>query len=98
MAVKGVLVLIRIYRWVPLRLSIPLGAVGLWGLVFPPADPKIFINVAALVIAGYAWFESRRSSDAASKSATIADANEERSKYGWAITLHPNGDHYVLRN
>jgi hypothetical protein len=88
----------RIYRWLPPRLSIPLVVIGLWGLIFPPADPKIFIDLAAVIIASYAWFESRRSANAASKSAEIADANEERSKYGWSVTLHPNGDHYVLRN
>ncbi|WP_142925741.1 hypothetical protein [Mycobacterium marinum] len=40
----------------------------------------------------------RRSADAATTSATIAAAKEERAKYGWAVALHPNGDHYVLRN
>lgn len=88
----------RIHRWLPLRLSIALVVIGLWGLIFPPTDPKIFIDVAAVTIAGFAWFESRRSADAASKSAAIADANEERSKYGWTVTLHPHGGHYVLRN
>jgi hypothetical protein len=54
--------------------------------------------LAAAAIALLAWFQSWRSADAATKSASIAEANEERSKYGWTITLHPNGDHYVLRN
>jgi hypothetical protein len=88
----------RIHRWLPLRVGISLVVIGLWALIFPPADLKIFIEIAVALIAGFAWFESRRSADAASKSAAIADANEERSRYGWVITLHPNGDHYVLRN
>jgi hypothetical protein len=54
--------------------------------------------LAAAAIALLAWFQSWRSANAATKSASIAEANEERSKYGWTITLHPNGDHYVVRN
>ncbi|MFI2284516.1 hypothetical protein [Nocardia beijingensis] len=28
----------------------------------------------------------------------MAQRSEERSRYGWSVTLHPNGDRYVLRN
>lgn len=88
----------RVHRWLPLRLSIPLVVIGAWGLILPPDEPKAFMDLAAVIIAGYAWFESRRSANASLRSADLADANEERSKYGWSVTLHPNGDHYVLRN
>jgi hypothetical protein len=85
---------------------------GLWLLGFTPAQPQDFVALAALLVAGLAWFQSYRSAnaatqsasaatksaDASTKSATIAEANEERAKYGWSITLHPDGDNYVLRN
>jgi hypothetical protein len=85
---------------------------GLWLLGFTPVQPKDLIGLAAVVVACLAWFQSLRSANAATrsagaatksasastKSASIAEANEERAKYGWTITLHPNGDHYVLRN
>jgi hypothetical protein len=85
---------------------------GLWLLGFTPAQPQAFVALAALAVAGLASFQSYRSAnaatqsagaatksaDASTKSATIAEANEERAKYGWSITLHPDGDNYVLRN
>jgi hypothetical protein len=84
----------RIVLWI----SVGLVVLGLWLLAFGPAAPKDLIALAAFVVACLAWFQSRRSANAATKSAAIAEGNEERSKYGWTITLHPNGDHYVLRN
>lgn len=98
----------RIALW----LSVVVLVLGLWLLGFTPAEPTDLVALAALTVAGLAWFQSYRSANAATrsanaatksaeastKSATIAEANEERSKYGWEITLHPNGDHYVLRN
>lgn len=105
----------RIAQW----LSVVVLLLGLWLLAFTPAEPKDLIALAALVVAGLAWFQSYRSAsagttsasaatrsadaatksaDASTKSATIAEANEERSKYGWKVSLHPEGDHYVLRN
>jgi hypothetical protein len=91
----------RIGLW----LSVVLIVLVLWLLAFTPAEPKDFIALVAVVVACLAWFQAFRSANAATKSAsaatktaTIAEANEERSKYGWKITLHPDGDHYVLRN
>jgi hypothetical protein len=98
----------RIGLW----LSVVLLVLGLWLLAFTPANPQDFIALVAVVVAGLAWFQSYRSAnaatlsaDAATKSAdastisaAIAESDEERSKYGWKITLHPDGDHYVLRN
>jgi hypothetical protein len=98
----------RIGLW----LSVVLIVLVLWLLAFTPAEPKDLIAVVAVVVACLAWYQSYRSAqaattsagastksaDAATKSAAIATAHEERSKYGWTVTLHPNGDHYVLRN
>jgi hypothetical protein len=86
-------------------LSVVLVVLGMWLLAFTPAEPKDFIALIAVVVTCLAWWQANRSANAATrsaiastKSAAIAEANEERSKYGWTITLHPNGDHYVLRN
>jgi hypothetical protein len=74
-------------RRLPLRLSIPLMLLGLWGLSFPPDDPKTLIAAAAAIIAGLAWLEPSRSADTSSKSASIAADNEDRRKYGWRRRL-----------
>ena len=93
-------------------LSVVLVVLVLWMLSFTPAKPQDLTAVVAVVVAGLAWRQSYRSAqaatksagaatksaDAATKSAVIAEANEERAKYGRTITLHPNGDHYILRN
>jgi flagellar biosynthesis component FlhA len=91
----------RIGLW----LSVVLIVAVMWLLTFTPAEPKDFIALLAVVVACLAWWQSHRSANAATrsaiastKSASIAEANEERSKYGWTVTLHANGDHYVLRN
>jgi hypothetical protein len=98
----------RIGLW----LSVVVLVLGMWLMGFTSAEPKDFVALAALVVAGLAWFQSYRSAsaatksadaatksaDASTKSAAIAEANEERSKYGWKIMLHPDGDNYVLRN
>ena len=34
----------------------------------------------------------------AEKNAEVAQRNEVRSRFGWAITLHPHRDQYELRN
>lgn len=56
------------------------------------------IAFGALCIATAAWRETRRSAEAAHRSAGIAEAQEERLRYGWSVSLHPNGSHYELRN
>ena len=98
----------RMWLW----LAVLVLVLGVWLLGFTPAEPKDLVALAALAVAALACFLSYRSAgaattsaaaatksaDASTKSAAIAAANEERSKYGWEITLHPDGDHYVLRN
>jgi hypothetical protein len=56
------------------------------------------IAFGALCIAAAAWRESRRSAEADHRSAGIAEAQEERLRYAWSVSLHPNGSHYQLRN
>jgi hypothetical protein len=78
---------------------VAIAAVG-WGiwLVRPHAELKDWIALAAVVISLSAWLQARRSANAATKNAALAQRNEERSRYGWSVVLHPNGDRYVLRN
>lgn len=56
------------------------------------------IAFGALCVAAAAWRESRRSAEADHRSVGIAEAQEERLRYGWSVNLHPNGHHYELRN
>ncbi len=56
------------------------------------------IAFGALCIATAAWRETRRSAEAAHRSVGIAEAQEERLRYGWSVSLHANGSHYELRN
>lgn len=56
------------------------------------------IAFGALCIAAAAWRETRRSAEADHRSVGIAEAQEERLRYGWSVSLHPNGSHYELRN
>jgi hypothetical protein len=81
-----------------LAFVVAFAGLGWWLLVKTPAEPQDLITLAAVAFACLAWFQSRRSANAATANAALAQLNEERSKYGWTITLHPNGDHYVLRN
>ncbi len=78
---RGGLMLERIHRWLPLRLSVPLMLIGLGGVIYLPEDPKTWIAVAAAVIAALAWLESRRSADASSKSASIGDQAPRRAAH-----------------
>jgi hypothetical protein len=81
-----------------LAFVVAFAGLGWWLLVKTPAEPQDLITLGAVAFACLAWFQSRRSANAATANAALAQLNEERSKYGWTITLHPNGDHYVLRN
>lgn len=56
------------------------------------------IAFGALCIAAAAWRETRKSAEADHRSVGIAEAQEERRRYGWSVSLHPNGSHYDLRN
>jgi hypothetical protein len=56
------------------------------------------IALAALCVAVAALRQSWKSAEASRRSAGIAEAQETRRRYGWNVTLHPNGQHYEIRN
>ncbi|KMV14514.1 hypothetical protein ACT17_29915 [Mycolicibacterium conceptionense] len=78
--------------------------IAAWVIIAVKTDAKWtdavsgLIAFGALCIATAAWRETRRSADADHRSAGIAEAQEERLRYGWSVSLHPNGSHYELRN
>jgi hypothetical protein len=42
--------------------------------------------------------QAKRSADAAQRNLEISELQEHRRRFGWQVTLHPNGAEYVLRN
>jgi len=75
----------------------------LWKHYHSPA--ATLVAVGALGVACFAQFQASRSAHNSTKASALAhsaeeraQANEERAKYGWIITVHPDGDRYVLRN
>jgi hypothetical protein len=69
-------------RRIGLLFAVVLLVLGLWLLGFTPAQPTDLIAGVAAAVALLAWYQSWRSANAATKSASIAEANEERRKYG----------------
>lgn len=74
------------------------GCLGWWLRTYQSAADPTLVALGAVGIACFAGFQASRSAHAASKSSALAQRNEERLKYGWDITVHPEGDRYVLRN
>ena len=66
--------------------------------VYTNAGLANYIALAAAGVACAAWVQASRSANAATKTAGLAELNEVRKKYGWAISVHPDEDRYVLRN
>ena len=87
-------------RWISAAVVFLLALVGIgWFLMTRPTyEPKDLITLGAAAFAGLACLQAWRSANAATQNAKLAQRTEELGRYGWAITLHPNGDHYVLRN
>lgn len=56
------------------------------------------IAIAALGVALAALGHSAKSADADARSAALAEQQELNRRYGWAITLRPDGQTYELRN
>ncbi|GAB08301.1 hypothetical protein GOARA_008_00010, partial [Gordonia araii NBRC 100433] len=56
------------------------------------------IALCALAVALGAQRHSARSADAATRSAALAEEQERNRRYGWVITLRPDGATYELRN
>lgn len=73
-------------------------AVGWFLMTRPTYEPKDLITLGAVAVAGVACLQAWRSATAATQNARLAKRTEELGRYGWTITLHPNGDHFVLRN
>lgn len=53
--------------------------------------------IAMLVSAG-SFVQSRRSADAAQRNAKVVELQEGRRRFGWSVTVDPEGERYVLRN
>jgi hypothetical protein len=83
---------------VALALSLGFGTLGWWWWKYHSATGATLIALGAVAVSSFAVFQSSRSAHAASRTSTLAQMNEERSRYGWVITVHPDGDRYVLRN
>jgi hypothetical protein len=62
-----------------------------WLRTYHHTSGAVLIALGAFAVSCFAQFQ-------ASRSAHLATKNEKRSRYGWAITVHPDGDRYVLRN
>ena len=58
----------------------------------------VLIAMGACAVSCFAQFQGSRSFHNTAKTAALAQLNEERAKYGWKITVHPEGDRHVLRN
>lgn len=74
------------------------GGLGWWLRTYHFAGVSTLVTLGAVAIATFAGFQAARSAHASSKTSALALKNEERAKYGWTITVHPEGDRYVLRN
>jgi hypothetical protein len=72
--------------------------IGLLMALCASAEVRDYLTLGVGTIALLALVQTWMSSTAATTSAELAQLNEERKKYGWAIVLHPDGGHYVLRN
>jgi hypothetical protein len=74
------------------------GGLDWWLWVHHHTSSAVLIALGAFGVSCFAQFQASRSAHNAAKSAALAQLNEERLKYGWDITVHPEGDRYVLRN
>ncbi|CPV56680.1 Uncharacterised protein [Mycobacteroides abscessus subsp. massiliense] len=90
---------------VALVIIVVVGAFDIWLWKHYHSSGATLVAVGALGVACFAQFQASRSAHNSAKASTLAhsaeaqaQANEERAKYGWTITVHPEGDRYVLRN
>lgn len=72
--------------------------VGLLLEIYTSAEVRDYLTLAAGTVATLALVQTWMSSTAATVNAEIARVNEDRKRYGWSVILHPDGDHYVIRN
>ncbi|MCV7068325.1 hypothetical protein H7H51_26100 [Mycolicibacterium farcinogenes] len=90
---------------VALIIAVIFGGFDLWLWKHYHSPAATLVAVGALGVACFAQFQASRSAHNSTKASVLAhsaearaQANEERAKYGWTITVHPEGDRYVLRN
>ena len=88
----------KFWAWVTGAFVMVVGVAALLMHAFTKAGLEDYITLAAVGIACLAWVQASRSANAATKTAALAELNEERKRYGWTVTVHPDGDRYVLRN
>jgi hypothetical protein len=88
----------KFWAWVTGVFVVVFGVAAWLMHAFTKAELRDYITLAAVGIACVAWVQASRSANAATKTAALAELNEERKRYGWAIAVHPDGDRYVLRN
>lgn len=90
---------------VALIIAAVFGGLDLWLWKYHQSPAATLVGIGALGVACFAQFQASRSAHNATRAFALArsaekraQANEERAKYGWVITVHPEGDRYVLRN
>lgn len=81
------------------------GGLAWWLRASHHTSGAVLIAIGAFAVSCFAQFQASRSAHNSTKTSALAvlnekraRANEERAKYGWAITVHPDGNRYVLRN
>lgn len=74
------------------------GMLAWWLRAYHHTSGTLLIALAAFAVSCFAQFQASRSTQNSTNALALARLNEERAKYGWMITVHPEGDRYVLRN
>lgn len=78
--------------------AVGFGVLGWWLWTYHHASSATLIALGAFAVSCFAQFQASRSAHNAAKTSVLAQLNEERAKYGWTITVHPDGHCHVLRN
>lgn len=83
---------------VALIVAVVYAGLAWWLRIYHHTSGAVLIAMGAFVVSCFAQFQASRSAHNSAKTTALAQLNEERAKYGWKITVHPDGDRYVLRN
>lgn len=83
---------------VALLIALVYGVLAWWLRVYNHTSGAVLIALGAFAVSCFAQFQASRSFHNTARTAALAQLNEERAKYGWKITVHPEGNRYVLRN
>nr|WP_208411202.1 hypothetical protein [Mycolicibacterium fluoranthenivorans] len=79
-------------------ITVVYGIAAWWLRTTNHTSGAVLIALGALAVSCFAQFQASRSQHNSAKTSALALLNEKRAKYGWSITVHPDGDRYVLRN